>query len=88
MLRALQVVGDGGEMDLDGGFGETSPSHSAHAITSLESHLSTPDKAAFREAQRHSRSSPFIHDREGKSKVAICGTDKSSSLHAQAGPIT
>lgn len=32
---ALEVVGDGGEVDLDGGFGETSPSHSAQAVAAL-----------------------------------------------------
>lgn len=32
---ALEVVGDGGEVDLDCGFGETSPSHSAQAIAAL-----------------------------------------------------
>lgn len=32
---ALEVVGDGGEMDLDGGFGETSPSRSAKAVAAL-----------------------------------------------------
>jgi hypothetical protein len=31
----LEVVGDGGEVDLDGGFGETSPSHSAQAVAAL-----------------------------------------------------
>jgi hypothetical protein len=32
---ALEVVGDGGEMDLDGGFGEASPSHSAQTVAAL-----------------------------------------------------
>ena len=32
---ALEVVGDGGEVDLDGGFGETSPSHAAQAVRTL-----------------------------------------------------
>ena len=32
---ALEVVGDGGEIDLDGGFGETSPSHPAQAVAAL-----------------------------------------------------
>ena len=32
---ALEVVGDGGEVDLDGGFGEASPSHSAQPVTTL-----------------------------------------------------
>jgi len=32
---ALEVVGDGGEVDLGGGFGEASPSHSAQAVRTL-----------------------------------------------------
>ena len=32
---ALENIGDGGEVDLDGGFGETSPSHSARSVTAL-----------------------------------------------------
>jgi hypothetical protein len=32
--RALEVVCDGGEVDLGGGFGETSPSHSTQAVAS------------------------------------------------------
>ncbi len=33
--RALELAGDGSEMNLDGGFGKTSPSYSAQAIASL-----------------------------------------------------
>src|SRR5437870_3387803 len=32
---ALKIVGGGGEMDLDGGFGEASPSHSAQAVAAF-----------------------------------------------------
>src|SRR5690606_677244 len=32
---ALEVVGDGGEMDLGGGFGDASPSHPAQAVTAF-----------------------------------------------------
>lgn len=32
---ALEIIGDGGEVDLDGGFGKTSPSHSAKSVTAL-----------------------------------------------------
>jgi len=32
---ALEVVGDGGEVDLDGGFGEASPSHTAQAVAAF-----------------------------------------------------
>lgn len=32
---AFEVVGDGGELNLDGGFGETSPSHSAQTVAAL-----------------------------------------------------
>ena len=32
---AFKVVGDGGQVDLDGSFGETSPPHSVKAVASL-----------------------------------------------------
>lgn len=32
---AFEIAGDGGQVDLDGDFGETSPSHSSEAIASL-----------------------------------------------------
>ena len=43
---ALEIVGDGGEVDLDGGFGETSPSHSAQAVAALPRSEDLLDPAA------------------------------------------
>jgi hypothetical protein len=43
---ALEVVGDGGEMDLDGSFGETSPSHSTKAVAALSGSENLLDPAA------------------------------------------
>jgi len=43
---ALEVVGDGVEADLGGGFGEASPSHSAQAIAALPCSEDLPDPAS------------------------------------------
>lgn len=43
---ALEIVGNGGEVDLNGGFGETSPSHSAQAVRALPCPENLLDPAA------------------------------------------
>ncbi len=43
---AFRNVGDGGEMDLDGGFGEAAPSQSAQAVASLPGSENLLDPAA------------------------------------------
>lgn len=42
----LEVVGDGGEVNLGGGFGETSPSHPPEPVASLPGAKDFPDPAA------------------------------------------
>lgn len=82
--RALEIVGDGGEVDLDGGFGETSPSHSAQAVASLP----CPEDLLDARAHAMDRLIPFMELAERFSFVAAPhagGDDPGSAALCQHG---